>query len=119
MVSSPKQPSVFFKWPKALKFTGEIPARFEPVITVCHQISTFFRLDSGASVISFILYSAGTFLAITVPAWMFLYPSRKKKSSKPFTPAANFEAEVNNGESSERLTSGPVDEDGKILDLLI
>ncbi|KAL0432626.1 UNVERIFIED_CONTAM: putative E3 ubiquitin-protein ligase [Sesamum latifolium] len=101
-------PLAALKWPAALEFSGEIAANLEGVIALYHQFVAFFRSDSGVSVISFILYSAGTFLAITAPAWIFLvkFSNKRKRINKPFIPAAAFEAEVN-GESPEGLTLGP------------
>ncbi|XP_011074305.1 E3 ubiquitin-protein ligase arih1-like isoform X4 [Sesamum indicum] len=108
-------PLAALKWPAALEFSGGIAANLEGVIALYHQFLAFFRSDSGVSVISFILYSAGTFLAITAPAWIFLvkFSNKRKKINKPFIPAAAFEAEVN-GESPEGLTLGPTD-DGEEL----
>ncbi|KAL0322940.1 UNVERIFIED_CONTAM: hypothetical protein Sangu_1913300 [Sesamum angustifolium] len=108
MVLGGMPPLAALKWPAALEFSGEIAANLEGVIALYHQFVGFFMSDSGVSVISFILYSAGTFLAITAPAWIFLvkFSNKRKKINKPFIPAAAFEAEVN-GESPEGLTLGP------------
>ncbi|KAL1534249.1 RBR-type E3 ubiquitin transferase [Salvia divinorum] len=76
----------------AFQFPGEIPAALEAFVSAYHHLFTVFRSDSAASIASFAMYSAATFLAITLPAWMFLY---HRKISKPFLRAADLEASAN------------------------
>ncbi|XP_057773443.1 E3 ubiquitin-protein ligase RSL1-like isoform X1 [Salvia miltiorrhiza] len=95
--------SVTLKWPSALKFSGRIPATFEAFVSTYHHLSTFLRSDSGSSIVSFVMYSAGTFLAITLPAWIFLY---FRKINKPFIRAADS-APLVNAPSPERRV-GPI-----------
>ncbi|KAK6130785.1 hypothetical protein DH2020_035473 [Rehmannia glutinosa] len=106
------RPLASLKWPPAaLKFSGGVAANFEALITVYRQLSSLFRSESGVSIISFILYSASTFFAITLPAWIFLYSSRKKKIRKSSIAAAIFDSEVNE-ESPEGIPlRGPMDGD--------
>ncbi|XP_012838820.1 PREDICTED: putative E3 ubiquitin-protein ligase ARI6 isoform X1 [Erythranthe guttata] len=109
MIAAAKRPFAAVNWPPAVKF----PANFEAFISVCRQISTLVWLEYAVSIISFILYSASTFIAVTVPAWVFSYPTRKKKFDKPVIPAAaQFVAEIN-GESSDeaRIDLQPLAED--------
>ncbi|KAH6785041.1 hypothetical protein C2S51_037496 [Perilla frutescens var. frutescens] len=95
MVSVTLPPLASLKWLSPLKFPGEIPANLEALISTYHQLSTFLRSDSGVSLISFVMYSAGTFLAITLPAWIFLYSRESKKINKPSIRGADFAAPVN------------------------
>lgn len=97
-------PSVSLKWASAFKLSGEIPAKFRALISTYHQLSTFLRSESGVSIISFVIYSAGTFLAITLPAWIFLYSQKFKKINKPSNRAADL--------LRERLRT-PIVDDGK------
>ncbi|XP_042009804.1 probable E3 ubiquitin-protein ligase rbrA [Salvia splendens] len=76
----------------AFKFPGEIPAALEAFVSAYHRLFTVVESDSAASIASFAMYSAGTFLAITLPAWMFLY---YRKISKPFLRADDLEATAN------------------------
>ncbi|XP_075516791.1 E3 ubiquitin-protein ligase RSL1-like isoform X1 [Primulina tabacum] len=62
------------------------------------------------SVISFIFYCAGTFLAITAPAWMILYSNRKKKIIKPMNNQLILESVVI-GDLPERLSSVDMSKD--------
>lgn len=66
------------------------------------------------SVISFICYCAGTFLAITAPAWMILYSNRKKKIIKPMNNQLTLESGIK-GDSSERLSSVAMPREGECL----
>ncbi|EYU36420.1 hypothetical protein MIMGU_mgv1a016075mg [Erythranthe guttata] len=115
MIAAAKRPFAAVNWPPAVKF----PANFEAFISVCRQISTLVWLEYAVSIISFILYSASTFIAVTVPAWVFSYPTRKKKfdKPKPVIPAtAQFVAEINRESSDEEgIDLQPLAEDGKIL----
>ncbi|GER31151.1 RING/U-box superfamily protein [Striga asiatica] len=108
MVSVVTRPFSTFRWPLALKFpvSLRIPAQFGALITVYHQLSRFFRSESGASVISFVLKSASIFIAMTLPAWVLLCLDRRKRRSESIVPVA----EVNH-ESPERMGFGPRDDD--------
>ncbi|PIN21645.1 Ubiquitin--protein ligase [Handroanthus impetiginosus] len=104
MVSVSIPPLISLMWPPAFKFPDEIPANFEAIITLYHQISNFFWSDAGVSTSSFILYSAGAFLAFTASAWMLLYSFKKKKISEPLIPPASVDA-ISRGIRAEIVTA--------------
>ncbi|XP_051126535.1 E3 ubiquitin-protein ligase RSL1-like [Andrographis paniculata] len=95
------------------KFPDEAPEYFPIKLTdVFNWLVARLCSDFGSSVILILLYSAGTFFAITAPAWMLLRNSkRRRKVDESFSPTEVFEAEVN-GESPEERIGAPIADDG-------